>query len=258
MVCVVQQVEGLDAAAGAEVQGFGHLPADGGLHQRGGSLPDSQHMVVAEDAGLLVRREVAGHPEVGAATAACFVCACLSSTAPAVRPQIGFCPDGSRSRIRAGLHGLARFNKSQRQETLGADPREGGVEHFGALWHCQQPQAYDGGKRRRLRAAFRGTFGGDQRRDDLVAAESGIGGSAKQSGHSVHGVTDAAQVRGEGGKQFREVAARGVGSVAGRKVHSCFSHQASLWFRAAPSRPGSSGPAPPGRDCQQHRLCFRA
>ena len=92
------------------------------------------------------------------------------------------------------------------------------------LGHGQEPQAYDGGERRCVGVTFRGGFCGDQRRDELVPAERRVSGFAEQRGDSVDRVPDAAQVRGEGGQQLREVAARGVGSVAGREVHSCFSH----------------------------------
>ena len=72
----------------------------------------------------------------------------------------------------------------------------------------------------------------------------------EQSCHTIHGVAGAAQVRGEGGQQLREVAARGVGSVAGREVHSCFSHRASLWFRRPP--PGWAQAGWSGRDGRPH------
>ena len=69
VLSVVQQVEGLDAAAGAEVQRPGHVPAGGDLHQGGGGLPDPEHVVVAQDARALVGGEVAGHPEFRPAAA---------------------------------------------------------------------------------------------------------------------------------------------------------------------------------------------
>ncbi len=80
---VVEQVKGLNAAAGAKVEGPGDMPAGGDLHQGGGGLPDPQDMVVPEDACALVGGEVAGHPEVRSAVAHPVV---PSGRVPAVRP----------------------------------------------------------------------------------------------------------------------------------------------------------------------------
>ena len=82
---VVQQVEGLDAAARAEVEGLGNMAAGGDLDQGGGGLPNPQDVVVAEDAGALVGREVAGHPEVCSAGAGPVL---PHGRVPAVRPEV--------------------------------------------------------------------------------------------------------------------------------------------------------------------------
>jgi hypothetical protein len=82
---VVQQVEGLDAAAGAEIEGPGNMAAGGDLDQRGGGLPNPQDVIVTKNAGALVGREVAGHPEVcSAGTGPVFP----HGRVPAVRPEV--------------------------------------------------------------------------------------------------------------------------------------------------------------------------
>ena len=63
-----------------------------------------------------------------------------------------------------------------------------------------------------------GRLGDDQRGNQLVAAQGAVRGRAEQSGDAVNGVADAAQVRGQGVEQAGEVAAGGVGGVAGREM----------------------------------------
>ena len=63
---VSQQVESLDAAAGAHIQG----PLDGGalgnLCQGQGGVTDAEHVILAEHAGALMRAKVRGHVNLGA------------------------------------------------------------------------------------------------------------------------------------------------------------------------------------------------
>ena len=54
--------------------------------------------------------------------------------------------------------------------------------------------------------------------NQLVPAQGAVRGGAEQCGDAVNGVADAAQVRGQGVEQAGEVAARGVGGVAGREM----------------------------------------
>ena len=201
---VVEQVEGLDAAAGAEVQGPGHVPAGGDLHQRGGGLPDPEDVVVAQHPGALVGGEVAGHPELRAP-----LLPFLIRPVPAVGPQVHL-------RLDQAVGG--RLHEAQFQQARRADAGQGGVEGGGGLRFGQQPEADDGGERRRRRLPVAGRLGNDQRGNQLVPAQGAVRGRAEQFGDAVNGVADAAQVRGQGIEQAGEVAARGVGGVAGREM----------------------------------------
>ncbi len=64
MVGVQQQMQKLDAASRADVQGRGHLPAVSGCRQRQAGLPDAEHVVVRQGPGDLVGGEIAEHPQV--------------------------------------------------------------------------------------------------------------------------------------------------------------------------------------------------
>ena len=109
---VVQQVERLDAAAGAEVQGTGHMPADRDLHQGDGRLPDPEHVVVAQHARALVGGQVAGHPELGPAAADNFPLA----PSPGVRPsRTGEIHLGLEQALRRRLH-EAQFQQAVRAD----------------------------------------------------------------------------------------------------------------------------------------------
>ena len=206
MFRVVQQVEGLDTAAGAEIQGPGHMPTGGDLHQGGGRLPDPQHMVVAEDAGALVRGQVTGHPQIRPAAADG---AFPREPGPAVWPQVHPRPHLAR---------LGQLHQAQFQQALHAGAGEGCVDGLGLLRFRQQPEPDDGGERRRRRLPAEGASGDNQCGDQLVPAQGGMGGGAQQRCHPIDGVADAAQVRPERIEQARQITAGCVGDVAGEKV----------------------------------------
>ena len=66
MVCVGEQVEGLNTAAGTHVKGTCHGGALGNLRQCQGCLPNTQHVVLAQHPGSLMRPQIGGHPQLGA------------------------------------------------------------------------------------------------------------------------------------------------------------------------------------------------
>ena len=61
-------------------------------------------------------------------------------------------------------------------------------------------------------------FGDNQGGNQLVPAEGAVRGGAEESGDAVNGVADAAQVPGQGIEQVGQIAAGGVGGVAGREM----------------------------------------
>ena len=66
MVCVGEQVEGLNTAAGSHVKGTRHGGALGNLRQGQGCLPDTQHVIFAQHPGSLMRPQIRGNPQLGA------------------------------------------------------------------------------------------------------------------------------------------------------------------------------------------------
>ena len=66
VVCVGEQVEGLNTAAGPHVEGTRHGGALGNLRQSQGCLPDTQHVIFAQHPGSLMRPQIRGHPQLGA------------------------------------------------------------------------------------------------------------------------------------------------------------------------------------------------
>ncbi|BCW72670.1 hypothetical protein NicSoilB8_37140 [Arthrobacter sp. NicSoilB8] len=216
MLRMVQQMEGLDAAARAEVEGLGDMPAGGHLDQGGGGLSDPEDMVMAEDSGALVGREVAGHPEIRSAMTDAVL---PHRRVPAVRPQVHFGLDQAlalaqiRVLIRAQVR-VCKLHEPEFQQPVRADAGEGGVEGLRALRLGQEPETHDGGERSRGRLTG-GAPGDDQRGDELVPGERRMGSLAKQLRDAVHAVADGAQIRGQGLEEAGEVAPRSLPSVAG-------------------------------------------
>ena len=66
MVCVGEQVEGLNTASGPHVKGTRHGGALGNLRQSQRCLPNTQHVIFAQHSGALMRPQVGGHPQLGA------------------------------------------------------------------------------------------------------------------------------------------------------------------------------------------------
>ena len=66
VVCVGEQVEGLNTAAGPHIEGTRHGGALGNLRQGQGCLPNTQHVVLAQHPGSLMRPQIGGHPQLGA------------------------------------------------------------------------------------------------------------------------------------------------------------------------------------------------
>jgi hypothetical protein len=189
------------------------VAAERRLHQGGGGLADAEDVIVPEDAFLLVRREVAGHPQFGAA-AAVFI------NVPAVGPQVGC--GGQERGAGNGLH------QPQYQQALRADSWQGGVERFLRLRLGEEPQADDGGQRLRAVIPPHGALGSQQRGNGLVPVQGGVGRFAQEVRHAVERVLHGAQVRGKCGEQVRKVAAGRVGGVAGGELVQGIRHRSSL------------------------------
>ncbi len=204
MFRVVQQMEGLDAAARAEVEGLGDMPAGGDLDQGGGGLPDPQDVIVAQHPRALVGREVAGHPEVRPALGGPVF---PDRRIPAVWPEVHFRLD----QVLAGRLHQTEFHQPGR-----ADAGEGGVEGPGALRLGQEPETHDGGERSRRRLTG-GAARDDQRGDELVPAERCMRGLAQQLRDAVHGVAHGAQVRGQGYEEGRKITPWRLRRAAGRE-----------------------------------------
>ena len=66
MVCVGEQVEGLNTASCPHVEGTRHGGALGNLRQGQGCLPNTQHVIFAQHPGSLMRPQIRGHPQLGA------------------------------------------------------------------------------------------------------------------------------------------------------------------------------------------------
>ena len=66
VVCVGEQVEGLNTAAGSHVKGARHGGALGNLRQSQRCLPDTQHVIFAQHPGSLMRPQIGGNPKLGA------------------------------------------------------------------------------------------------------------------------------------------------------------------------------------------------
>ena len=238
MAGVAEQVEGLDAAAGAQVERPVHRPAHRQLRQAQGRLPDSQDVVAAQHAGALMGTQVAGHPERGGRG--------VPFSADAVWPQV----DGGAQRIvpacsirdRAGVLGPGgrRFHEAQAEEPGNAGARERTGEVRCGQVGSDEPQGDGGGHRARL--CGRGFLpAGEDGRHELFTSQRIGCLFAEEGGHAVDGVVHGGQVGRQLGQQGGVVTVRGIRNP-GEAVH-----RFSLWAEKPPRGPRRVRPrSPPG------------
>ena len=187
MLGVTQQVEGLDAAATAQVQGGAHGRARGQARQGEAGAADAQDVIGGQGPAGDELAQVGGHPP--------------ADLAGVVDGLVGAQVDqGTDAPGLVGLADQADGSGARRRRA-----RQGGVESGGGDRLAEHEQGGQDGHGRGGGPAGQGGAHGSQGGQADLAAQGGVGGLPQEGGHRLHTPAGVCQV----GPQARRLLGRG-------------------------------------------------